>query len=155
MGDLTDFLLERIVEDESAAHDLLRDLEGQIAESGFEADERGPFTPTRQLAAEMWAQYAGQTRRRNFARGQTIARFADPARVLAECEAKRRIVAAHPRETVSGFSRDAIDFPDGWCDADGTYDDMPRNHWPCDTMRALALPYQDHPDFDPDWRVSP
>lgn len=146
MSDLTDFLLARIAEDEAAARYLLRDLEGQIAEGGFGADERGPFTPTRQLAAEMWAFYAGQTRWRNFARGQHIARFSDPSRVLAECEAKRRIVEAHP------LTSDAVGTGCRTCDLDE--DGMlVMADGGCTTLRALAFPYADHLDFREEWRV--
>jgi hypothetical protein len=51
-----------------------------------------------------------------------------PARVLAECEAKRRIV-----ELMS----DEVEYV--------VYSD--------DVLRALALPYADHPDFRPEWRT--
>jgi phytoene/squalene synthetase len=58
---------------------------------------------------------------------QHIARH-DPARVLAECDAKRRIVA----EADAGHGG----YPDGVYFA----------------VRALALPYADHPDYRPEWR---
>ncbi|MGW8485361.1 DUF6221 family protein [Streptomyces sp. NPDC055886] len=45
----------------------------------------------------------------------------DPARVLREIEAKRRILASHARGS-----------------------------WPCHHLRDLASPYTDHPDF-PTW----
>lgn len=65
-----------------------------------------------------------------------VMRF-DPARVLAEVEAKRQIVALH--EPVD-------DEPDGFClhcDCDS---------WPCGTIAALALPYADHPDYREEWK---
>jgi hypothetical protein len=52
----------------------------------------------------------------------------DPARVLAECEAKRRIVE---------WMGDKV-----W---HVLYSD--------DVLCALALPYADRPDFDPEWRA--
>jgi Family of unknown function (DUF6221) len=56
-----------------------------------------------------------------------------PARVLAECDAKRRIVAEHAD----------ID-P---CDAhDAAFKSIP-----CDTLRLLALPYADHPGYRSEW----
>lgn len=61
-----------------------------------------------------------------------------PARVLAECEAKRHIVAHHTA---------SYDDPDGWCYI------CADDGWPCLTLRALALPFADHPDFDPAWRM--
>lgn len=60
----------------------------------------------------------------------------DPARVLAECEAKRRIVQLHGNDWN----------PRGKCQA---CDEV----GPCDTLRALALPYADHGDFQEVWHV--
>lgn len=66
-------------------------------------------------------------------------------RFLAECEAKRRIVELH-----SGGAE--------WCGwtqgGDGTHDDMGNGPADCDTARALAQVYADHPDFDESWSIS-
>lgn len=62
----------------------------------------------------------------------------DPVRVLAECEAKRRIIAEHPRD----YSEC------GHCP--GSYGN--NEEYPCTTLRATALPYGDHPDYDEAWR---
>jgi hypothetical protein len=51
-----------------------------------------------------------------------------------ECEAKRRIVELH-RAKDNGFCTHC-----NW-------------KWPCVTLRLLALPYADHPDYQPEWRV--
>lgn len=61
--------------------------------------------------------------------------------VLAECEARRRIIALHFRTAYLPG-----DDPDDGCVICGG--------WPCDTLQALALPYASHPDFDPSWPVS-
>ena len=54
----------------------------------------------------------------------------DPARVLREVEAKRRIIGRiDSHATVMG-----------WDEVHG------------DLLRALALPYNDHPDYRPEWR---
>jgi hypothetical protein len=66
------------------------------------------------------------------------ARRHDPARVLAEVEAKRRIVEAFEaddnRERYGGCGDDcewkALDY----------------------ALRLLALPYADHPDYRPEWK---
>lgn len=58
-----------------------------------------------------------------------IARW-NPARVLAECEAKRRIIVWHG------------DRNDCWFNSHGD---------PCDHLTALARPYADHPDYRPEW----
>jgi hypothetical protein len=55
----------------------------------------------------------------------------DPARVLAECEAKRRI----------------IDQAEQWIE---NYDEG-TDPMSAATLRLLALPYADHPDYDPKW----
>jgi len=60
----------------------------------------------------------------------------DPARVLAEVEAKRRIVDAAQRNPHAPWDAYAIG-----------RDDLGRR-----ALRALALPYADHPDFDEGWR---
>jgi hypothetical protein len=58
------------------------------------------------------------------------------SRVLADCEAKRRIVERHRSKPDTG----------GWYCA-GCGDD-----WPCEDLRDLASVYADHPDYDEAWR---
>jgi hypothetical protein len=82
-------------------------------------------------------------------RGTYIARF-DPARALAECDAKRRLINIHATTNYHGG-------PDA-CDMCTEWDDYPYkvqegiDKFPCDTLRALALPYADHPDYRQEWR---
>jgi hypothetical protein len=138
---LTEFLLARIAEDETAARivDSTRWVTGFVRAGrpgkwrGIEAhavvDEDTP-----NIAGVV--DEAGEVARSESA--STVAHIArhDPARVLAECEAKRRIMAAHTP---------VDDEPDGWCnncDGDG---------WPCTTMAALALPYADHEAYREEW----
>ncbi|MFD8882376.1 DUF6221 family protein [Streptomyces erythrochromogenes] len=92
--------------------------------------------------------------------GQHIARH-DPARVLAEVDAKRRTLDLH------GIVHRNI----GWRDADGEaeYAELPvcghcvpkHTHYltregvaegPCTTVRLLGLPHADHLDYRDDWR---
>lgn len=63
----------------------------------------------------------------------------DPARVLAEVDAKRRIVEEHsPHPEVYG----------DYCPSeDGRYR---LDH--CPTLRLLALPYAEHDDYREEWR---
>lgn len=96
--------------------------------------------------------------------GYRMGEFSDPcrcnapARVLAECEAKRRIVEHH--EYGMGYRS----LPWSWgaeeeayevcgaCyerDADGYASNAKA---PCLTLRLLALPYADHPDYQEAWR---
>lgn len=91
----------------------------------------------------------------------------DPARVLREVEAKRQIVDLHPYTTQRAASSETslrsaygpnwekrlknldtpycetCDVDDGVIASDGT---------PCETLRLLALPYADHPDYREKWR---
>lgn len=122
---LTDFLLARITEDEDVALDAagwdrsgieratgrwqreginsVRDADGRIVIYGD-----GP-SPTDAEVAHI--------------------ALRDPARVLAECEAKRRIV-----EQVGNIA---------WVGSYAVRDFV---------LEALALPYADHPDYRDEWR---
>lgn len=66
-----------------------------------------------------------------------ICNCAYPARVLAECEAKRRIVS-HCDLLIRGPEFGHFTESDG--DSGRTI------------LRALALPYADHPDYREEWR---
>lgn len=147
---ITDFLNARIAEDEAVARALLADLSAQIEEDhAGEVDEKGPMTPARLLSAQLWAHYDGQSKRRSFAKGQQIATLANPARVLAECAAKRAIVELHqPYEIVQRMAHGDI-YP---CLECGSVDDAVVE-WPCRTLRTLAAVYADHPAHLDEWRV--
>jgi len=64
------------------------------------------------------------------------ARF-DPARILRECAAKQRTLQRH-----GGYAGELDCSP---C----FYDDEAH----CRALRELALPYYDHPDYDPAWAL--
>lgn len=64
-------------------------------------------------------------------------------RMLAECEAKRRIIALH-HSVQNGRS-------DPSCS--DLYGDWDTDSNDCDTLRALVQPYAGHPDFDSTWRI--
>jgi hypothetical protein len=113
---LTEFLLARIAEDDEAARALLAE--------GWTHD--GSPSPTAD---------------------QPMARFGRVAftlgRVLADCEAKRRIVALH------GDAHECSTY-----DHTGEIDNCT---WclyatDCSTMRLLAAVYGDHPDYRDEWR---
>lgn len=99
--ELVEFLLARIAEDEAMSQAAVRWSEG----------------------ASQWSD-AGEPD------WQHIARW-DPARVLVECDAKRRIVELHPEH--------------GWSHCEG-------ESLPCPTLRLLALPYAEHPDYREEWK---
>lgn len=118
---LTDFLLARIAEDEARANGAL------AAESNYPH-----FGDTAADALLGLAESEG-------ADAAALLHFGQyrPARVLAECEAKRRIVeAAHPRN----LPLDSADYLSG-----ATYGlDV--------ALRALAAVYADHPGYRDEWR---
>jgi len=68
----------------------------------------------------------------------------NPARVLAEVDAKRRIVELHEPANVED-SEEAVCM---------TCDDLRgiEPAYPCRTLRLLALPYANHPDYQDSWR---
>jgi hypothetical protein len=103
--DLVDFLLARIAEDEAVAHGAVRWSEG----------------------ATQWASDGEPD-------WQHIARW-DPARVLAECESKRRIVA----ELTDMAEQDEM----------GYHDRAPL--FALGVLRLLALPHASHPVYRAEW----
>jgi len=124
---LAGFLLARIAEDEATARAATEDDCGQ--DGGFEG------------AYELLTGRKGSpldcVPRFGDAAAALILRTAVPRRVLRECEAKRRIVGAHEQHPMQ---------VDGFCRSCGITDG------PCATLRALALPYADHPDYRQEWR---
>jgi hypothetical protein len=113
--ELTEFLLARIAEDEAVAREAM-----------MRRDRSEP------LDDEPWRLWWQDVPSRL---------CVDPTRVLAECEAKRRIVA------------DAQAFADDpekdWGEVDNLDDGQAQAF--ANAMRALASVYRDHPDFDPAW----
>lgn len=69
-----------------------------------------------------------------------VAHF-DPARILTESEAKRRIAEDHAEVVGLVLGRS------GMCSDDN-------RPYPCLTLRIIAHPYASHPDFDPSWAIS-
>lgn len=59
-------------------------------------------------------------------------------RLVAECEAKRRIVTIHGNG-------------DAWCDHCSDWGDEASDQ--CPTLRLLAAVHASHPDYDPEWAV--
>ena len=116
---LTDFLLARIAEDEECARDFEHTtalaVDGQYGRGRIEA-----VGPRWHGAEEVGC---------------------PPARVLAECEAKRRIVELHNREHECLIEGDDSPFV---ASIFGVVQ--------CAALLLLALPYAKHADYDPAWR---
>src|SRR6476469_10824346 len=108
---LTEFLLARIADDEGGAHDA---MSGEVM--------GGHPVPTfdLELSQELVTGFTG---------------FLEihPGRVLAECEAKRRIVEMC---TPFGWTEDGEPIGSSYVDA----------WW--EALQNLALPYAKHPDYD-------
>ncbi|MFC8491795.1 DUF6221 family protein [Streptomyces sp. NPDC057235] len=66
-----------------------------------------------------------------------------PKRVLAEVEAKRKLLELH-REIEDPEAMQDFCYT---CDVTGEYPE-----YPCTTLRLLALPYASHPDYRDTWR---
>ena len=164
---LTEFLLARIAEDEAVARGAI-DPDRPGTHWRWEVpDDTGDLDAPRWLrTAEVFPTTSGVGSLPGFplgfeflaepSRGMAHIARHDPARVLAECEAKRRIAGLH-------FVGDAEDWdPEHWacrlCQWDEDCDSPKHEHqhgsgrFPCETLRALALPYADHPDYRGEWR---
>ncbi|MFE9337788.1 DUF6221 family protein [Streptomyces sp. NPDC007063] len=119
MSDLVAFLRARLDEDETMARKAAS-RQPRSAAWTHEPDGKvraGDGTP---VAKHAWAD-----------EGAHITRH-DPARVLAEVDARRRILRWHLDEECCSVCLD---------DVEG-----------CPLFRALALPYADHPDYREEWR---
>ena len=134
---LTEFLLARIAEDEAAAkaatpgpwtfewddhsHVIIaaepHPASVRVTETGYDLSSR--------WVAETSYDDQSSTTYNSVADGHHIARH-NPARVLRECEAKRRIVD---------------DVQCGWFDTDLA-----------GACKHLAAVYSDHPDYDEEWK---
>lgn len=143
--ELTEFLLARIAEDESAARVCAEAFPSpwEVVDRGHSAtvatDEPYMAVASLDQADETPGRWPGDHL-------DHIARH-DPARVLATVEAYRKIVALHGHVTVR-----LIDGPIEACTTCGSTDDAPVD-WPCDTLRALASIWADGDDHDPAWEA--
>lgn len=109
---LTEFVLARIAEDEGKAREAITERERV---HGSE------YTPDTELLP--WPDLG------------VPAMLIGPERVLAECEAKRTVVAL----CGSPDPHTPDEAGNGECNE-------------CAVLYTLALPYADHPDYDPAWR---
>jgi len=129
---LTEFLMARIAEDEALA----------LAAEG----EHGIYPGTWWgQPASRWSRIVGGHLPEGLSDEDAshIARH-DPARVLADCEAKRRIVELH-----TGI-HECVGEKYGRLDTVLVAPGYAHEHDP--TLRLLALPYAAHPDYQETWR---
>jgi hypothetical protein len=147
MSDLVGFLLARIAEDEAVARAAAeRQGEHWFDEEGIVSSDAEPVNPPGSLlhiyAPEgRWNLWDCEGAASLGVTSEVSAHMArhDPARVLAECAAKRRIIALHDQWHECTFGR-------GLEAAGAVQQDEA-----CPTLRLLALPYADHPDYREEW----
>lgn len=155
MSNLVDFLLARIAEDEAHAREAMGATDGE-----WSSWNRSWDAGARDLAA------GGE---RIAALPTTIDEHVcrhDPARVLAECEVKRRIVEWHESWPVLVEQEPTIDRVGNdlttvalrasqqiaWLthrEYRARFGDEPPT---APILRLLALPYADHPDYREEWK---
>ncbi|MGW1154489.1 DUF6221 family protein [Streptomyces rubiginosohelvolus] len=71
----------------------------------------------------------------------------DPARTLREVEAKRQLLDEH-QDVNDGSCGTCVDGKWGY----PTHGGGSPQSYPCRTLRLLALPYSDHPEYEEAWR---
>lgn len=132
MGELVEWLRAQLDEDERIARAATeRQPYDEWDAVGDERDDD---------AGRSWWEVLGVARMNQAPSARALAEFIaehDPARVLREIDAKRRILAEHALN--------------GWvcttCD-NGEVEQV----FPCPTLRLLALPYADRPGYREEWR---
>ncbi|MGW3191619.1 DUF6221 family protein [Streptomyces ardesiacus] len=129
MVDLVEWLREQLDEDERTARATIWDGSGNkldwelIASATIDVGGDEFYVGDRTIANHMMAW--------------------EPARVLREIDAKRRLLDLH-RE-----AEDPQEMQDycTTCEVTGNYP-----YFPCQTLRLLALPYADRPGYRPEWQ---
>ncbi|MCX5537700.1 DUF6221 family protein [Streptomyces sp. NBC_00006] len=104
--------------------------------------EEAVFASPPELGATVVATTGEAVERRHLADAEHIAAH-DPARVLREIDAKRRIIEQH----LSLSDRGEMALVCSTCDVRGE-----QYAYPCPTLRLLALPYEDRPGYQEVWR---
>lgn len=76
-----------------------------------------------------------------------------PERMAAECSSKRAIIEMHGRMAGESWQTWRNKYCATCADwEDGQIGEGPPNiEYPCDTLRALAAVYEDHPDYRQEW----
>jgi len=154
MTELVDFLRARLSEDEQAAklvqqpYRLYVSTDGRLAEPLRIDDLHGEHDGEYQ----QWPE--GDDRMPNHVTNWSL--VYDPARVLRDVEADRRIIALHKPEDGQCST---CSFDDREENAGADFDFEPEMiwvrkavAWPCPTLCLLAAAYADHADYNEAWR---
>lgn len=143
MSDLTEFLLARITEDEAVAREALHS--DAVSPGSWVAEHHNSeyhSEPNRAHIAEDKAGHYWSVAHEVFIPIAEHMARQDPARVLLDCDAKRRIVGLSEWSGPKRRLRDRIFGPA----ADEAF-----RHGINASVRSLALTYAEHPDFDRAW----
>jgi uncharacterized protein DUF6221 len=157
MDDLSTWLLEQIAEDDRLAKAA---TPGPWQWDGDAVDQVAQSPDY--IARYRYIGWDGDDREGVLAvNGEHIAAW-DPARVLAECEAKRRVLQRHqPVEQWHGHGqyRRLYRIECSTC-LEGSPPDDPNDpgcyhgnlEWPCPEIRDAASPYADRPGYQEEWK---
>lgn len=153
MGDIVSFISTRLDDDEAYALEAAKEFGPDWIEIWSGEIDLSANLPDRQPpAGSHWDAHV-QTNDSRVSRHMVRH---DPARVLAEVKAKRRVLERHRRP------RSPAEVPDnafsGCCVGCGFLGDTgvpPRTPDvdDCPELRDLAAPFDQHPDYNPAWRV--
>ncbi len=146
--DLTDWLTAQIDADEAAVRMAgwgRREWEWRYP-GGIQKEADGLWAHNRsapglnQNEIQLWSDRSGRMDRHT---ADHIARW-DPARVLAECAAKRQIVQLHQPTTHPVLPPECE-----WCGPNTALDLDAQ--WPCLHLKVLAAPYASALGYQPEW----
>ena len=156
---LVEFLLARITEDEALAQDAAAYSDYQLRQfadgTGNWASGRGESRQPQIVAGPFYVYTS------NFAKAKRLDQVAshiarhDPAHVLAECQAKRRLVSEVHFDRLAELHAHDDEHDDLWipeCDSCSCFSDCVVYLENCPTLRLLALPYAYHHDYREEWR---
>lgn len=138
---LTEFLMERIAEDEAAAS-AVKEISGQWWDV-----EVSHQSPGRDRVVTHWPDHERKT----------LAQHFDPARVLAVCDMTRLIMAIHTAYEPTGKPESAPEWSENdWCvgcSYNSANKHITEHIDDCPILHALALPFAGHQDFRDRWSL--
>jgi hypothetical protein len=144
MNELITWLRAQLDDDERVARDAARE---DTPPWHLDYDDRGYDGKIR--SAESYTVVHQEDSTPGRVTAEHIARW-DPARVLAEVDAKRRILDEHEAMAGDTYGQRAGQDVCETCKESGSrYYHEP---YPCPTVRLLALPFADRPGYQEGWR---
>lgn len=137
---LVAWLRQQLAEDERAVWHWDSDGRARVA-TMWTGGEPGYTT----VATEHGGEWIADGREVTDARHVTV--LHDPARVLREVAAKRKLLELHVNQGSETLSVCAV------CDAGAqSCGCVGWDEWPCETVKLFALPYEDRPGYQESWR---